>query len=205
MTKRLSRLKRIGPSQVTPESSRQVTLEHSSQIIRKGLSAARSLAAAGCLVAGLTVSLAFVLVLQGCAPEANGGYSRSSASGTEQPTWPGVYEIITKLELEPEQMPAVRSVLEDAEDAREEVYADMASEMSSGRGDPSVKQEMRGRINTVNEQTEDQLGELLTTEQMSAYRSMMRQAQRWQEQMRSQESDRPAGTGRRGGGGKGGR
>jgi hypothetical protein len=105
-----------------------------------------------------------------------------------------VYEIITRLELEPEQLPDVRAVLEEAEDAREELRDEMVAG-AGGRPDPSMMTAMRDRAESLNEETEEQLSELLTSEQMEEYREMVREAERAREAMRPQMAGRRGGPG----------
>lgn len=148
----------------------------------------------------VTATLGAVVVLSGCASQSNDDFQRGGRDGAMRPPpGPGVYEIITRLELEPEQLPAVRAVLESAEDEREDIQQEMSSQMS-GRPDPSAMASVRARMDDVRERTEDDLSELLTGEQMAEYRKMMDEADRRRDAMRSQMGGRPGG----GRGGKGG-
>lgn len=151
------------------------------------------------------MALAFSLTVTGCASDTNGSYYQSAADARggqlQPPQGPGVYEVITALELEPEQLPAVRAVLEDAEDARDEIFTEMQPG-SGERPDPSTMGAMREKMDAVREDTESQLAELLTSEQMEKYREMMQQAEQQQMEMRSQMGGRGGrGGGRPGGGG----
>jgi hypothetical protein len=147
--------------------------------------------------------LAAAVMLPGCAPESNGGFERGSPGGAMRPPpGPSVYEIITRLELEPEQLPAVRAVLERAEDEREEIQEEMFSQMSGGP-DPSVAGSLREKMGDARARTESDLSELLTYEQMAEYRKMMDEAARRRESMQPQMGARRGG-GRNGkGGGRG--
>jgi hypothetical protein len=123
-----------------------------------------------------------------------------------QPEWPDVYEIITRLELEPEQVADVRAVLEEAEDAREELRGAMTAGMGGSRPDPSTMTTMREKADALNEDIEEQLSELLTSEQMDEYREIVREAEEQRQQMRPQMGVRGGpgggpGGGRQGGGG----
>ncbi|MFH1865602.1 MAG: hypothetical protein ABIK85_06940 [Candidatus Eisenbacteria bacterium] len=151
------------------------------------------------LLAALTFMLALQATVSGCASEANRGYPTGGRGGVMQmPQGPSVYEIITQLELEPEQLPAVRAVLEAAEDEREEIFAAMPSG-TGGRPDPSMMDDIRAGMDDLKERTEDRLSELLTLEQMTEYREMLRKAELQREQMRSLMSG-GRGGGRSGGG-----
>jgi hypothetical protein len=102
---------------------------------------------------------------------------------------PSAYKIMTELEVTPEQLPSVRQVLTEAEDEREAILS------QAGRGgDPDSMMALRERLDAVNERAEEKLAAVLTTEQMSEYRSLIETAVRERELMRSQ------GGGRRGGG-----
>jgi hypothetical protein len=147
----------------------------------------------GALLAGFVMALAFTLTVAGCSSGTNGGPGRGGRGAPPQPQWPKVYEIITTLELEPEQLPAARAILVEAEDARTELHAEMTSRMTGGRPDPSTMSSMRERMDEISETAEDQLSEILTTEQMTAYNEMMREAQQAQADMRSQKGVRPGG------------
>ncbi len=145
--------------------------------------------------------LAAVVAMPGCATESNGGFQDGGRGGAPPPG-PSVYEIITRLELEPEQLPAVRAVLERAEDEREDIQEEMLSQMSD-RPDPSAMGAVREKMDDVRARTEDDLSELLTYEQMAEYREMMDEADRRRDAMRSEMSGRRGGGGGRGGvGGK---
>jgi hypothetical protein len=150
----------------------------------------------------VAVMLAAVAALPGCATESNGGFQDGGRGGAMRPLpGPSVYEIITRLELEPEQLPAVRAVLERAEDEREDIQEEMLSHMSDGP-DPSMAGLMREKMDDVRTRAEDDLSELLTYEQMAEYREMMDEADRRRDAMRSEMSGRRGGRG--GGGGRGG-
>ena len=95
-----------------------------------------------------------------------------------------------------------RAVLEEAEDAREELRGEMVAG-TAGRPDPSMMTSMRERMDELNESTEDRLSELLTVEQMAEYEEIAREAEREMDAMRSQMSGMRGGPG--GFGGKGGR
>ena len=151
---------------------------------------------------GLSVMavLAVSVFAAGCASSTDGGFDPGARGGMQPPTGPSVYEIITRLELEPEQLPAVRSVLEDAEDAREEIQGEMRAQTGS-RPDPSTMSEMRERLDVARGETERELASLLTSGQMVEYREMMREAERQREEMRSQMGGRSGAKGGRPGGG----
>jgi len=167
-----------------------------------GLSPGTVLPVVGALLAGIVMALTFTFAVAGCSSGTNGDSPQGMRGAPPQPQWPGVYEVITKLELEPEQLPAVRTVLEEAEDAREELLTEMTSQMGGGRPDPSTMSSMRERMDDINETAEDQLSEILTTEQMTAYETMMREARQAQQETRSQMGGGPGGG--RGGGRPGG-
>jgi len=161
----------------------------------------RALAVAAPVLVVVAAMLAAVVALPGCATESNGGFQDGGRGGAMRPPpGPSVYEIITRLELEPEQLPAVRAVLERAEDEREDIQEEMLSQMSE-RPDPSTAGSIREKMDDVRTRAEDDLSELLTYEQMAEYREMMDEADRRRVAMRSQMSGRPGG----GRGGKGGR
>ena len=165
-----------------------------------GLSPASALAITVSSLVVVATMLAAAVALPGCAPESNGGFQQSGRGGAMRPPpGPSVYEIITRLELEPEQLPAVRAVLERAEDQREEMQEEMFSEMS-GSPDPSAMGSVREKMDEARARTEGDLSELLTSEQMAEYRKMMDEADRRRDAMQPQMG------GRRGGGrgGKGG-
>ena len=152
----------------------------------------------GSLIAGLVMALTFSLVATGCASDTNSSYPRGAPGARggqmQAPQGPGVYEIITALELEPEQLPTVRAVLEDAEDAREEAFANMRPG-SGERPDPSAMGAMREKMDALREDTETRLAELLTTEQMARYRVMMQEAEQQRQQMRPEAGGRGGGRG----------
>jgi hypothetical protein len=141
----------------------------------------------GALLAGLIFVLASALVLPGCAQETNRGLPPGGpgAFRGQQPAWPGVYEIMTRLDLEPEQVPSVRAVLEEAEDARDELRAEIIAGRDE-RPDPIRMDTMREQVNELNESTEERLSELLTTRQMEEYRETVREVQLVREAMRAQ-------------------
>ena len=146
-------------------------------------------------LAVLALSLALQVAGSGCASDTNGAYPAGGRGGQMQrPQGPSVYEIITALELEPEQLPAVRAVLEDAEDARQEIFTGMQPG-SGGRPDPSAMDAVRAKMTDLNEQTEEQLAGLLTSEQMDEYREMIRKAEQERQEMRSQMGGRRGGPG----------
>ncbi|MFH1689467.1 MAG: hypothetical protein ABIE42_04430 [Candidatus Eisenbacteria bacterium] len=152
------------------------------------------------LLAALALALSVQVTVSGCGSETNSGYPTGGRGGAMQmPQGPSVYEIITQLELEPEQLPLVRAALEAAEDEREEMFAAMRPQ-SGGRPDPSMMDDIRAGMDDLNERTEDRLAELLTSEQMNEYRELIRKAELLREQMRSRMSGGPGGG--RGGGGK---
>ncbi len=148
--------------------------------------------------------LAAVVALPGCATESNRGPPEGGRGGAMRPPpGPSVYEIITRLELEPEQLPAVRTVLERAEDEREDIEEEILSQMSD-RPDPSMMGVVREKMEGLRARTEADLSELLTYEQMAEYREMMDEAaSRRREAMKPQMSGRrrggPGGNGGRGG------
>ena len=165
-----------------------------------GLSPARALAVTvSLLVLGAAV-LATAVALPGCAPESNGGFQQGGRGGAMRPPpGPSVYEIITRLELEPEQLPAVRVVLERAEDEREGIQEEMLSQMSGGAA-PSMMGVVREKMEGARARAESDLSELLTYEQMAEYREIMDEAaSRQREAMRSQMGARRGGSGGRGG------
>lgn len=168
-----------------------------------GPSISKAFPVVGSLLAGLVMVLAFALTVSGCATETNGARAGGGRGAPPEPPWPEVYEIISTLELEPDQLPAVRAVLEEAEEAREGLQAETMSQMDGGRPDPSAMSTMRDRMDEINEDVEDQLSELLTDEQMDDYRQLMQEAQQEQESMRSQVGG-PGGRGGPGGGPPGG-
>jgi hypothetical protein len=151
----------------------------------------RTLAVAAPVLVVVAAMLAAVVVLPGCATESNGGF-RDGGGAMRPPPGPSVYEVITRLELEPEQLPAVRSVLERAEDEREDIQEEMFSRMSDGP-DPSVAGLMREKMYDVRMRTEDDLSELLTYEQMAEYREMMDEAIRQRDAMKHEMGGRPGG------------
>ncbi|MCK4408479.1 MAG: hypothetical protein KAW67_00240 [Candidatus Eisenbacteria sp.] len=164
------------------------------------LSPKRALAVAVTVLVFVAATLAAAVALPGCAPESNGGLSQGGRGGAMRPPpGPSVYEIITRLELEPEQLPAVRAVLERAEDELEGIQEEMLSQMS-GRPDPSMMASVREKMEEARTRTEDGLSELLTYEQMAEYRKMMDEADRQRDSMRPRLGGRPGG----GRGGKGG-
>ena len=120
-------------------------MKRQGRLARTSPSPSRLLPIIGCLVAGLAVALTFVLVLPGCAPQTSRGLPPAGRGPMAQPAWPGVYEIMTKLDLEPAQLPGVRAVLEEAEDAREDLRGEMAGG-AGGRPDPSAMTAMRSRM-----------------------------------------------------------
>ncbi len=148
----------------------------------------------------LMAVLAASVLAAGCAPSTGGGFDPGARGGIQPPPGPSVYEIITRLELEPEQLPAVRAVLEDAEDAREEIQGEIRPQ-DGGRTDPSAMSEMRERRDAARGETERELASLLTSGQMVEYREMMREAERQREEMRSQMGGRRGAKGGRPGGG----
>jgi hypothetical protein len=153
------------------------------------------------VLAVLALMFAVQVTATGCASGTSGGFS--SGGRGAPPPGPSVYEIITQLELEPGQLPAVRSVLEAAEDEREEIFQSVQSGAGS-RPDPSTMDTVRARAADLNDRTEARLSELLTFEQMSEYRAVMRRAELMQQQMRSQmDGGRGGPGGGRRGGGKG--
>ena len=162
------------------------------RLTRMSLSPGRALVVAVSVL--VVATLAAVVALPGCAPELNGGFQQGGCRGAMRPPpGPSVYEIITRLELEPEQLPGVRAVLERAEDEREEIQEEMLSQMSD-RPDPSMAGSAREKMYEARARAEGDLSELLTYEQMAEYRKMMDQAERRRADMGSQPS------GRRGGG-----
>jgi hypothetical protein len=165
------------------------------------LSPARALAVAVSSLVVVAAMLAAAVMLPGCAPESNGGFERGGGRGgaMRPPPGPSVYEIITRLELEPEQLPAVRAVLETAEDELEGIQEEMLSQMSGGP-DPSVAGSLWEKMGDARARTESDLSELLTYEQIVEYRKMMDEAARRRESMQSQMGARRGG----GRGGKGG-
>ena len=155
---------------------------------------ARALAVAVSTLVVIAAMLAAVMALPGCATESNGGFEQGRRGGAMRPPpGPSVYEIITRLELEPEQLPAVRAVLERAEDEREDIQKEMLYQMSD-RPDPSTMGSVREKMEEARARTEGDLSELLTYEQMAEYRKMMDEAERRRADMSSLSS------GRRGGG-----
>ena len=139
--------------------------------------------------------LAAIVTLPGCAPESNGGFQQGGRGGAMRPPpGPSVYEIITRLELEPEQLPAVRTVLERAEDEREEIQEEMFSQRSGGP-DPAVPGSLREKMGDARARTEADLSELLTYEQMAEYRKMMDEADRRRDGMQTQMGARRGGRG----------
>jgi hypothetical protein len=147
----------------------------------------------------VTLAMAAQVTGTGCASDTNNGYSSSRPGRQTPPPGPSVYEVITALELEPAQLPAVRAVLEDAEDEREAIFTTSQSGMGE-RPDPSTMNAVCAEMTDLNERTEKRLGELLTTEQMAEYREMIRKAEQRRDQMGSQMGGRRGGPG----GGKGG-
>lgn len=142
------------------------------------LSPGRALAVAVSSLVVVAAMLAAAVALPGCAPESNGGFEQGSrGGGMRPPPGPSVYEIISRLDLEPEQLPAVRAVLESAEDEREEILEEMFSQMSGGP-DPSVAGSLREKMGDARARTESDLSGLLTYEQMAEYRKMMDEADR---------------------------
>ncbi len=166
------------------------------------LSPKRALAVAAPVLAVVVSVFVAVVALPGCATESNGGFQRGGPGTMTQTPWPGVYEIITRLELEPEQLPVVRAVLEEAEDAREELRGEMVAG-TAGRPDPSMMTSMRERMDELNESTKDRLSELLTVEQMAEYEEIAREAEREMDATRSRRGGMRGDPG--GVGGKGGR
>ena len=158
------------------------------------------LAVAAPVLVVVAVMLAAVAALPGCATESNGGFQDGGRGGAMRPPpGPSVYEIITRLELEPEQLPAVRAVLERAEDEREDIQEEMLSQMSDGP-DPSMMGAVREKMDGVRARAESDLSELLTYEQMAEYREMMDEAaSRRREAMKSEMSGRPGGRSGKGG------
>ena len=157
------------------------------------LSPARALAVAVSSLVVVAAMLAAAMVLSGCAPETNGGFQRGSRGGAMRPPpGPSVYEIITRLELEPEQLPAVRTVLERAEDEREEIQEEIFSQRSGGP-DPAVAGSLREKMGDARARTEADLSELLTYEQMAEYRKMMDEADRRRDGMQTQMDARRGG------------
>ena len=169
-------------------------MKRHSGLTRTGTPSLNALPVVGSLLAGLVMALAFSISVVGCASDTNGSYPPGARGGQMLPPGPSVYEIITRLELEPEQLPAVRAVLEDAESERDEVFAAMQPGMG-GRPDPSAMDSVRAKMAGLREQTEEQLAELLTSEQMDEYREMMQKAEREREQMRSEMGGRGGGRG----------
>ncbi len=165
-----------------------------------GLSPARALAVALSSFVVVAAMLAAAVVLPGCATETNGAFEQSDRGGAKRPPpGPSVYEIITRLELEPEQLPAVRAVLERAEDEREGIQEEMLSQMS-GRPDPSTMGVVQEKMQGARARAENDLSELLTYEQMAEYRKIMDEAaSRQREGMRPQMGGRRGGRGGRGG------
>ena len=154
----------------------------------------------------VTLALAAQVTGTGCASDTNNGYSSSRPGRQMLTPGPSVYEVITALELEPAQLPAVRSVLEDVEDEREAIFTTSQSGMGE-RPDPSTMNAMRAKMTDLNERTEKRLAKLLTTEQMAEYREMIRKAEQQRDQMNSQMGGRRGGPGggkRRSGGGSSG-
>ena len=149
----------------------------------------------------VTLAMAAQVTGTGCASDTNNGYSSSGPGRQMPPPGPSVYEVITALELEPAQLPAVRAVLEDAEDEREVIFTTSQSGMGE-RPDPSTMNAVRAKMTDLNERTEKRMGELLTTEQMAEYREMIRKAEQQRDEMRSQMGGRRgSGGGKRGSGG----
>jgi hypothetical protein len=185
-------------------------MKRQQRLVRMSPSPKRTLAVAAA-VARVALSVlvvaaavfAAVVALPGCATESNSGPPEGGRGGAMRPPpGPSVYEIITRLELEPEQLPAVRAVLERVEDEREDVQEEMLSQMS-GRPDPSMMGAVREKMDDVRARAESDLSELLTYEQMAEYREMMDEAaSRQREAMKSQMGARRGGPG--GNGGRGG-
>jgi len=150
------------------------------------------------VVLSLLPALALVLTAQvavtGCASGTNGGRPAGGPGGEMQPhRGPSVYEIITQLDLEPEQMPAVRAALEAAEKERDEIFAGTRPG-TDGRRDPSTMDDVRATMDDLTRRTEDRLAELLTAEQMAKYREILHKAELRREQMRTQMSGIPGGA-----------
>lgn len=174
-------------------------MKRQSSLTRTGTPSSRALPVVGSLLAGLVMVLAFSIAVVGCASDTNGTYPTGTRGAQMAPPGPSVYEIITQLELEPEQLPAVRAVLEDAEEERDEILVSLSG--AEGRPDPSAMADVRTRMDDLNQRTEDRLEEVLTSDQMVEYHEMIRKAEQQHEQMRSQmDGGRGGGGGRRPGG-----
>jgi hypothetical protein len=164
-----------------------------------GPSAGVAVPVIGAALAGLVVALTFTLTFAGCATQSGGqwggGPSGDGPPGGAGPKWPTVYEVISKLDLDPEQLPVVRTILEETESAREDLRAEMMSSAGGGRPDPSRMSSMRTRMDEINETAVDRLSEILDDEQVAAYEKVMRDAEREQAELRQQMGDGPGGPG----------
>lgn len=101
-------------------------------------------------------------------------------------------DLTERLELTDEQIPKVKTVLEDQQDRLE-----ILKESARNRG-PKGLEELREEFDKIQKETEGHLEDILTKDQMKEYRKIKEERQ---EENRDRMGDRPGGPGGPGGGG----
>ncbi len=111
-----------------------------------------------------TVALLVAFIVAGCRSTDGGGGERGHGPGAGPPPFPSVDEIVSELDLAPHQEPAVRAILDAAEEERDAV-------ISTARQERSREAMMSARIelDAIRLVTNTQLEAALTSEQMERY------------------------------------
>ena len=157
----------------------------------------RKSAATQMSVALLVASLA-VLLIAGCKSTDGGGGEHGHSPGAGPPPFPSVDEIVSELDLAPHQEPAVRAILDAAEEERDAVISVARQERSH-----EAMMAARTELEAIRLVTNTQLEAALTSEQMEWYREIEREAREKVEaqaaQMRGRGGGREGMKGPRGG------
>ncbi len=137
------------------------------------------------------VALLVAFLLTGCRSTDGGGGERGHGPGAGPPPFPSVDEILSELDLASHQEPAVRAILQAAEEERDVV-------MDATRQEHSHEAMMAARteLEAIRLVTNTQLEAALTSEQMELYREIEEEVR---EKVEAQAAQMRGGGGGRGG------